>query len=318
MDRDRLIVRLDGHTVDAVLARPGSRAEPVAATEVTPDDWGNVGSNFARALQTIDPGSVETALVVGSTQVVHRHLRLPPTSDRELDGLLSFEIERHTPFRPDEVYLAYSRQPSSEGDAIGVTVSVAPKRVLDPLIASLGEIGYAPSRLVLGDAEDRALSVPLAGSRATRRGVRFSLAILALFAVAAVTSPLVRLEVTARDAARTARAEAMSQANTLGGMEADAAAARFLLTQRSTHPSPVAMLDELARVLPDGSWLTFVSQAGREVTLEGETLSSADLVPRLEASPWFVEVTFDAPVTRQTGGDGERFAFSVKIEDNAR
>jgi general secretion pathway protein L len=318
LDRLRLIVRLDGHAVEAGLDRPG-RYEPIAATEVTPDDWGNIGANFIRALQTIDPASVDTVLVVGSTQVVRRHLRLPPAAERDLAGLLSFEVERHTPFRPDEVYLAYRRQEGRDGDSLAVTVNVAPKRVIDPLIGSLTDIGFGPMQIVLGDDMDRALAVPAVSVPRRRRTVVPIAAAFALLLAAAVISPLLRLESVADDLTATA-AEArrgLGANATAAGAGDLAAAARFLAERRRTEPSLLGVLNELADVLPDGTWLTFLSQNGRSLAIEGQTGSSADLVPRLESSRWFSDVTFDAPVTRQ-GGSAERFAFSLKIAEDLR
>jgi len=77
LQRDQLLIRLEGRNVDAFVDR-GAGPEPIAATEVAPEDWGDLGTNFSHALQVLDSPTVETTLLIGSSQVVHRHLRVPP------------------------------------------------------------------------------------------------------------------------------------------------------------------------------------------------------------------------------------------------
>ncbi|MDA0366878.1 MAG: PilN domain-containing protein [Proteobacteria bacterium] len=315
LERATLVVRLEGRTVEAHLENHLQRT-PIAATEVTPEDWGDLGTNFARALQVIDPGSVETTLQISATHVVRRHLRLPPTPERDLAGLLSFEIERHTPFKPDEAYFSYLRR-DGDGEATDVAITVAPRRIVDPLIARLTQIGFSPNHVVLGDDNQR--SVLGLGARRPRGRAQFATAALALLLVAAAVSPLLRLEIVAENLTA-----ALDMARRDAGVQAGDSAsrvlvsARFIDEQRRQRPSPLAVLNDLATLLPDGTWLVQFGQTGRDVTLEGQTDSSANLIPRLEASPRFSAVSYDAPVTKNSTGRGERFTFSLQIAQDNR
>lgn len=313
LERRPLVVRLEGRTVEAHLGGIDA-GTIVAATEVTPEDWGDLGANFARALRGLDPVTVDTTLRIGATQVVRRHLRLPPTPDRDLPGLLSFEIERHTPFKPEEVYFTFSRH-GGDVDATSVSINVAPRRVVDPLIDSLTRIGFAPARVVLGDDDRRAVG----GIGAHRRRGRLSVVggTLAILLVAAIVSPLLRLESIADDLATAIGATKAGNETRNDAAVKGVAAARFLDNYAREHPSSLAVLNELAVRLPDGTWLVQFNQSGRAVTMEGQAESSADLVPRLEESPLFTKVDYDAPVTKEGTGRGERFAFSLEIAEDA-
>jgi len=312
--RAHLVIRLDGRTVEAFHDR-GAGQQPIAATEVTPDDWGDLGTNFAQALNASDARGVETTLMIGASQVVRRNLRLPPTPDRDLPGLLSFEIERHTPFNPDEAYFSYRRD-ATHGDSMDVTISVAPRRIVDPLIAALSHIGCPPNHVLLGDGDSR--GVVGLGAPAPRGGMRLAGVALALLLIAAVASPLLRLEAVADDLAETLEAARQTANIKAGDNDGKALAARrFLQDERSRRPSTIAVLNDLSAILPDGTWLVRYGQAGRDIALEGQTTSSADLIPRLEASPRFDAVQFDAPVTRGDRQDQERFTFSLRIAAGA-
>ena len=72
-------------------------------------------------------------------------------------------------------------------------------------------------------------------------------------------------------------------------------------------------LNELSKVLPDDTWLVQAEIKGDELTLDGRTASSATLVGLFEASPFFAEVRYLSPVTRQNAGGLERFNFAVAI-----
>lgn len=311
---DHLVIRLDGRLVEAFLDRGETRV-PIAATEVTPDEWGDLGTNFPQALATLNNRTVETTLVISASQVVRRHLRLPPTPDRDLPGLLSFEIERHTPFNPEEAHFSYRRD-ATHGDSMNVTINVAPRRIVDPLFDAIAHIGHPPQRVVLGDDDPR--GVIGLGIPAPRHGMRMAGLALALLLVAAVTSPLLRLNAIESDLAVLLQATRQTANVLADGDEGKALAARrFLADQRTQRPSPITVLNELSAVLPDGTWLVQYRQAGHDVTVEGQTMSSADLIPRLEASPQFNAVQFDAPVTRE-GRDGrERFTFSFRVAGDA-
>jgi general secretion pathway protein L len=313
LSRDQLFIRLDGRNVDAYLDS-GDGPDPVAATEVTPEDWGHLGANFAHALHGLSARAVETTLVISASQVVRRRLRLPPTPDRDLAGLLSFEIERHTPFKPEEAYFSYQRD-ATHGDSMDITIDVAPRRVVDPLIAALSQMGFPPAHVALGD---EARNVTGLGVPSARSGSRLAIAALVLLLVAAVASPLLRLEAIAdglSEDLKIARQDVglVAEADDARGL----ATRRFLDDERQRRPSPLAVLNELSALLPDGTWLVQYGQAGQAVTLEGQTEASADLIPLLESSKRFDTIEYDAPVTLE-GRDGrERFTFSLRLADDA-
>ncbi len=313
LQRDQLLIRLEGRNVDAFVDR-GAGPEPIAATEVAPEDWGDLGTNFSHALQVLDSPTVETTLLIGSSQVVHRHLRVPPTPDRDLPGLLSFEIERHTPFKPDEAHFSFQRD-AAHGESVDVTINVAPRRIVDPLIAGLTRMGFPPTHVTLGDQDRR--GVHDLGVPAPRGRLRVAVLMLALLLIAAAASPVLRLEAIADDLATSLQTTRQSIGANAQSESAQALATRrFLENERTRYPSPLAILNELSTLLPDGTWLVQYDQAGRDITLEGQTESSADLIPLLEGSSRFRSVQYDAPVTREGRDGDERFTFSLRLTEN--
>lgn len=85
---------------------------------------------------------------------------------------------------------------------------------------------------------------------------------------------------------------------------------------RRGQSAPVHVIDEIAKALPDRTWLTEMVQKGNDVTLAGMTTSNmgvSDFVANLEASGWFKRpVDIIGTETKTDPKTGELVTFSVK------
>jgi general secretion pathway protein L len=73
-----------------------------------------------------------------------------------------------------------------------------------------------------------------------------------------------------------------------------------------------ALLSELAEVIPPDAHLTSLNLRQDRLTLDGFARSASDLIPALEKSKLFKNVSFTSPTTKT--GDKERFALVAEIE----
>ena len=80
--------------------------------------------------------------------------------------------------------------------------------------------------------------------------------------------------------------------------------------------SKLALLNELARVLPKNAWLMRLSYKEGRIRLRGRTSSSQGLVQLLERSSLLENVQFDAAITRR--GDIEFFTMKARFEGYQR
>jgi type IV pilus assembly protein PilN len=89
---------------------------------------------------------------------------------------------------------------------------------------------------------------------------------------------------------------------------------------RRGQSSPVHLLDEISKALPDRLWLTEMSQKGQDITLAGMTTSLtglSDFVAALESSAWFkkpVDIIDSEMASDPKSGDLVKF--SVKATTN--
>jgi len=103
----------------------------------------------------------------------------------------------------------------------------------------------------------------------------------------ALERALRRLEVPAR--------QLRSQNQEAGALEARAA---VLENIRADNWQRLRMLQELTKLLPDGTWLQELHISEDTLEINGSSEHAAELVPPLENSPYFTQVEFTAPITR--------------------
>ena len=72
------------------------------------------------------------------------------------------------------------------------------------------------------------------------------------------------------------------------------------------------LLKELGDVIPQDAHLTSLNMRGDRLTLEGLARSASELVPALDKSKLFRNVSFSSPTTKT--GDKERFTLTAEVE----
>jgi general secretion pathway protein L len=80
--------------------------------------------------------------------------------------------------------------------------------------------------------------------------------------------------------------------------------------------STLVLLDSLAQLLDDQTWLQRLDFDGKDLTLTGISSAPSALVETLETSSSFEGVRFDA-FTQDRRNEGNRFNLSAKVEQPA-
>ena len=87
----------------------------------------------------------------------------------------------------------------------------------------------------------------------------------------------------------------------------------FFQSRRNEAP-PLAILDELTRLVPTDSWVKQLTVHGRTVEIGGNSPRASDLVSRVEGSAIFENPRFRSPITLAPDGKSERFDLSLDIK----
>jgi len=283
-------------------------------------------SAFAEAARGVRYRRSEVVMELPAERVLQRTVDLPLAASENLREVIGFEIDRHTPFRADDAAFDF-RVLTVDRDAKRLLIELI--AVPQTLVAAALRVGQAlgvdADRVtVAGSGQSPALDLnllPPAPAAASGRWLgRLNILLLAILAglgALAVGLPLQRQR-TVLVAYETAVAESRAAAAETAVLEERLAAAqtrnRFLIDQRRTAPLAVVVLKELTERLPDDTWLVQLRVNGDELQMAGYSAAAAALIARLEESPVFAAVRFDAPVARDPRVGRERFNLSAKFE----
>lgn len=272
-------------------------------------------------LQQLQQQADDIRLCLPASELLYTRLRLPAATLGNLDNVLRFEMDKHTPFSADQVYFGFTAGPHDKQQPhIRVSLLLAPRSRIDPLLTELNDLGLTPA--TLRDAEHPeapAITLPLSSSAGTARaGLRKNLNGILVMAMLLllIAVPLYH---------RQNRIETLSQELDQPRQRAEQAAALkreltalrdsrdFLGQKRAGRVPTLPLLDELTRQLPDHTWLTRLELQDDRVQIRGESANASELIGLLEASPLFVDVQFSSPITNNPATSKDRFMITASL-----
>ena len=84
----------------------------------------------------------------------------------------------------------------------------------------------------------------------------------------------------------------------------------YLSTLRGGSPSVLNIIRELSQRVPKSAWISKFTFSAKGVEIEGWAKSASELIPILETSPLFRDVSFRSSITRNKSGN-ERFRIGL-------
>jgi general secretion pathway protein L len=254
--------------------------------------------------------------------------RAPAAARARLESILGLEIERTTPFRRPEVCLGWRVAGEAGPGSLVVRQALVKRAVLEPLVCDLREAGF--ERILVCCNPGDGFEIPIALPRELAQGRspflaalsianRAGAAVLALalcagawFGFARQREAIASLD----EQIVAAERQAVSVRRAYDAAAEEARAAASVRAEKASTPSTLAILAELTRALPDGTWATDLAIKDGRVSLAGFSQSSAQLISALDRSELFEAVEFASPVVRTPGEDAERFNLSFQVLPN--
>lgn len=234
-------------------------------------------------------------LVLPAGSGLRRTLRLPAAAADRLRDVVSFEIDRQTPFSAQTAVFDARVLALRDDGQLDAELVVVPRRTLDDALAALGPVADTLAGVDLDDGSGQALGIDLlpAARRLHRADPRrrWNL-LLAAIASCALVAGMWQVLDNRRDAAdafeeasrpviaqaRAASAQRQRLATLIEGMQ-------YLQAQRAARPTMVEILDELSQRLPDGTYLEKLAVENDRLLLIGLSSEASALVGQLEDSP---------------------------------
>lgn len=266
-------------------------------------------------------------------QTLRRTLSLPAALEENLKQALAYDLDRHTPFKADELYFdaaIIGRDPGRAEIRVdlaavrraivdqalqavqawgGQVVAVVPD---DPAVASASRLNLLP--------EDRR---PVVGTW-RRWQVLAPLGLLAAVALIGLGLPIWQKREYAIALGRqvdAARAQAAVSEGLRAELERLTGEYNFALERKYAYPPTVQVLDEITKLLPDDTWLTQMElktssrgkEAQRELMLRGESGNAGRLITLFEESKVFAQAAPRSPTTKIQPGPGEIFDLVAQL-----
>jgi general secretion pathway protein L len=265
---------------------------------------------------------------------LRKTLTLPTAIEDHLRQAIAYDLDRHTPFKPEELYFdAIVVDRDHVRNALKVDLAAARRSVVDSALRQAESFGAEvvgitidPPRIAARSAIDL---LPDDRRLPSLRNARWELWVLAAVLAAGVAAALVlpvwqkrmeAIELTqANDEARQ-RAQVSDGLRT--ELERRIGDYNFALERKYAFPSALQVMDDVTRILPDDTWLTqlelHTTRSGKDVqrdlTLRGESANAGRLVSLLEDSKIFSQSAPRSPTTKIQPGPGEIFDISTHVK----
>ncbi|MCH8996848.1 MAG: PilN domain-containing protein [Proteobacteria bacterium] len=322
--RRRLVIEVS-EAAAAFTCEKGRESQRLGEISISSADRAGQREAAARILRKARLGAAEVILRVPREKVLRRLVDLPSAAAENLREVLGFEMDRHTPFKAEEVYFDYRLEGSDpERKRIEVDLVVIPRTVADRAARLATSWGIEPDRLAAGDEPDdgtRPFNLLPPGAARPRTGfgrrLAAKLAVLALVLLAVALYLPLKHDRDLLAAIEVRLAQVRAEAIQADGLKTQVAEirerSRFVVERKRNQPGITELLDEVTRVLPDHTWvLKFGLRDGR-LTLSGYSAKPSSLIGLLERSEMLSEVRFSSPVTMDQKIGLERFNLTAVL-----
>jgi general secretion pathway protein L len=267
-------------------------------------------------------------LRLSSQDALCKTLTLPPAAQSNINQVVSYELDRYTPFDVNQVYFAtHIAQIDTDAEHLTVQLLLTPKKTLETLCKQCKELGvlvqYVDVDNYPNDLDDiyQAYNLLPAHLQTKRTNTprRIMLGLMMLLGVLSLTSLIlpVWLEYQAVNELQLKIAKIEKEAKAVKTLQADIETLneenQSLIALKTAMPTVVSVLNELSALMHDDSWLAYLQYGDGQLQLQGESPAASNLLADLEASDYFAKVNFASPVTQDKASGVERFQISAEI-----
>ena len=241
-------------------------------------------------------------LLLGLESILSRELKLPLATEPNLAQVLSFEMDRQTPFRAADVYFDWKvLERGGESGQIKLNLYVAPRAEVDQLVNSVTGRGFQLAGVDIADG-DRTLGLNLLP--ADRRVRSMNPKARLNFALGAASAVLLVLVMTQslylrnhqvaelEEAITEVQGEAREVMQIKQQIEDTSEAAGFLAMRRAESPLAIEVLADITRILPDNTYLDRLVITKLNVQMQGKSQNAQQLIELVNQSDLLDDASF--------------------------
>lgn len=307
-EQARMVLELSGEGGAAARLEKGDDVRPIMAPVSNRLD-------DLKALSSQAEGAgAELRLLVPRTDVLLKKAYLPSQVRDNLPRVLSYEIDRLTPFQAADIYFDFRVLPSRAEAQLLVELACLKRDRVANWLQGLDAAGWPPTTMQWPGAWAGANLLPAAVRHSNRGGRLLSwvlwVLVLALTGAVLATPLLQKREIAIelREQVAAARSEANQVSELRRQLEQAAEAANFIRQKKRDTMLESVLLRKLTELIPDHTWVNQLNvSAANKVDIRGESEHATELIEILSRDPSFRRITFKSPVVGIRNTDRERF-----------
>jgi general secretion pathway protein L len=251
-------------------------------------------------------------------------INLPLAAESNLREVVSFELDRHTPFKAQDVHFAH-RVVSRIGvpPRLRVELTIMSRAAVNAALSAAQSLGFKPDSVEIAGSDPNmppsilALQDEKPATRSFGRRLNFALGIAVLILTGvAVYLPFQTAELSAARL-ETQLAEVKKKTTEVSHARSEIAAlgedSMFLVNRKRRAPNVTEILSQITKVMPDETWLVEFQLSAAELQVAGFSASASDLIGFLEHTPLFRNTAFRSPVTQDPASQRERFHIAARV-----
>ncbi len=267
-------------------------------------------------------------LRLSGQDAIQKELSLPAAAKENLVQVISYELNRYTPFNLEQVYFSVKQlSAKDESGQIRVMMILTTRELLDALYDDIKVLGLTPSYVdyagspnEFNDLESGYNLLPdsLKNNKANiPQLVHGSLGVLTFILILLVFAMPVFFEYQSVNELSLKATALEKDAKKVKAMQSSIDAAidetNQLIKAKSASPDLVEILNTLSALLKDDTTLSYVQYSEGHLQIQGESPAASALLATLEASDIFANARFASPVTQDRVSTLERFQITVDI-----
>ncbi len=314
----RVCIRVRDHSLHFYAANNGRLSD---IGNLPSDDEDLLRKCLARLQQQKD---APRYLLLDNKQVLRRVLTLPLSAESKLRDVVSFEIDRQTPFTLDQVFFearVISRNLQSK--QCQVELIVLPKQALDKNLKPLGPLAADLSGADVLDENMQTLNVNLlpanlrtaSSNQHTLINVGLALGglVLLLSAMNLVLNNREKVQLEWEQKVQVAQTQAKAANVFREQLKRAAKAEVFLEKFRSSQPAMLTLVNDLTKRIPDDTSLDKLSVNEGRLVLVGQSKQAAALVGQLQGSPYITSPALAGAVQPDARTNRDRFTLTATV-----
>lgn len=265
----------------------------------------------------------ELVLCIPASKGLRKTIQLPLAAETELDSILKYEIDRQTPFAPEQVYSGHRIISKSRAtNSLKLEINVIPKKHIEPQLSMLEQAGIVPQSIeLLNESPEPGINVLPQQSRLDEQAGLKRINILLCWLVIILTIvtaaiPFFKINQAidqVRSRIELERKDALD-VNALRAKWQDEVEKQQFIGQRiSSRTSVTLILNEITHLLPDHTWLSRLLIRDHSINLQGESAKATALIGLLDQSEHFSGTRFQSPVTTNISTGKDRFQITSQL-----